>query len=135
MLGGWVRQLSEKLTTLPEALHKEVIQCDYLQIDSSAGSQKEREDSSGLLYVGYHPSCSRSWLASYAGALQTDGYAIYRSAFGSNPKITLYECWAHARRYFYGIREIAPAKELAYQALKQIVGFMRWGVSIDSLRA
>ena len=47
-LGGWVRLLSEGLAPLPEALHKEVVQCDYLQVDSCAGSQKEREDPPGL---------------------------------------------------------------------------------------
>jgi len=47
-LGGWVRLLSEELALLPEALHKEVVQCDYLQVDSHAGSQKEREGPPGL---------------------------------------------------------------------------------------
>jgi len=121
---------------LPEALHKEVVQCDYLQVDSCAGSQKEREDSpglpgprSGLLYVDYHPSRSRDGpstrLAGYVGALQTDGYAVYPSAFGSNPQITLYGCWAHARCYFYKARNIAPVKELARQALKRINGLYK----------
>jgi len=115
----------------------------YLQVDSCAGSQKEREDPpglpgprSGLLYVDYHPSRSRdgplTQLAGYAGALQTDGHAVYQSAFGSNPQVTLYGCWAHVRRYFYKVRDVAPVKERVRQALRRINGLYeveyRWRV-------
>jgi len=135
-LGGWVRLPSEELAPLPEALHKEVIQCDYLQIDSVQGRKKKGKTHrvylaprAGLLYVDYHPSRSRDGpstrLAGYAGALQTDGYAVYQSAFGSNPQITLYGCWAHACRYFYKARDIAPVKELARQALRRIHGLYK----------
>jgi transposase len=41
----------------------------------------------------------RQILTDYRGALQTDGYQVYRQ-YCLNPEVTHLACWAHARRYF-----------------------------------
>jgi transposase len=61
-------------------------------------------------------------LKDFAGVLQTDGYAAYRSLV--DPKraggpISLAYCWAHCRRQFFDLAKTAPAP-IATEALKRI---------------
>ena len=57
------------------------------------------------------------YLDGYQGALQSDGYQVY-DQYGSKSGITSYNCWAHARRYFFEAKDNEPEK--AEEALYQI---------------
>lgn len=56
-----------------------------------------------LVLFDYRPSRTghgpRDMLKNFKGDLQTDGYSVY-DEFGKHKDITLFHCWAHARRYF-----------------------------------
>jgi len=71
----------------------------------------------------YHPSREADFisrfLASYAGFLQTDGYAGY-NAIEEKEGITHVACWAHARRRFVEAFEAAMRKGTAGEAIGMI---------------
>jgi transposase len=47
-------------------------------------------------------------LEDYAGIVMADGYGVYEALSRASPKITLVNCWAHARRKFEDIAEKFP---------------------------
>ena len=64
-------------------------------------------------------------LEGFAGVLQTDAYAAYRSL--ADPKrtggpVTLAYCWSHCRREFFDLAKSAPAP-IATEALRRIAQF------------
>lgn len=54
-------------------------------------------------------------LQGFAGVLQVDGYAGYKTLAGRNA-VSLAFCWSHARRKFYELAEAGPAP-IASEAL------------------
>lgn len=44
----------------------------------------------------------------YTGKLQCDGYSVYAAFAKGRADLTLFGCWAHARRHFYEARDQAP---------------------------
>src|SRR4051812_12712210 len=67
---------------------------------------------------GEHPAAH---LAEFAGVLQVDGYAGFKSLLENRPagEIRLAFCWAHCRRRFYEIHQ-AIGSPLAEEALRRI---------------
>jgi transposase len=68
---------------------------------------------------GEHPS---RHLAGYAGILQADAYAGFNDLYGADHKpgpITEAACWAHARRKFFVLADVAQAP-LAIEAVRRI---------------
>jgi len=47
-------------------------------------------------------------LEGYEGTVMADGYGVYESLSRASPKLTLVNCWAHARRKFEEIAENYP---------------------------
>lgn len=65
---------------------------------------------------------SRQHLAGYAGILQADAYAGFNELYVASRKpgpITEAACWAHSRRKFFSLAEIAKAP-LALEAVRRI---------------
>jgi transposase len=58
-------------------------------------------------------------LGDYAGILQCDGYAVYKSVSSAGGGPTLAFCWAHVRREFYDLAK-GGAAPIAEEALKRI---------------
>ena len=58
-------------------------------------------------------------LGDYAGILQCDGYAAYKSVSASGDGITLAFCWAHVRREFFDLTKSGTAP-IAEEALRRI---------------
>jgi transposase len=58
-------------------------------------------------------------LGDYAGILQCDGYAVYKSVSSAAAGPTLAFCWAHVRREFYDLAK-GGAAPIAEEALKRI---------------
>jgi Transposase IS66 family len=65
------------------------------------------------------------WLAGYAGALQSDGYAAY-DEFCTRKEITGYACWAHARRHIIEAKDSSPKQaEYALREIQRLYGLER----------
>ena len=104
---------------LYEALRKEVLSSDYLQIDESTIPVVDK-DKPGTTRKGYHwivksPDQNQLFfhyqkgsraqkvvvdlLRDFNGAVQSDGYGAY-TIYEKKANVLLLGCWAHARRKF-----------------------------------
>ncbi|MDX2368159.1 MAG: IS66 family transposase [Colwellia sp.] len=117
-LNNWFNGASDLLEPLYGVLEKELLSCDYLQIDESPIGVMD-SDKKGALHSGYqwvfrspaqkivmfkyHKSRSKQApeqvLENFKGTLQTDGYQVYQN-LSIKENIIHVACWAHARRYF-----------------------------------
>ncbi len=117
-MNDWVRASCKLLEPLYEALKKDILLNDYLQVDESPIKVLDNKKK-GKTHLGYHwlyhsigvplvlfdyqkgrgREGPRQMLKNFKGYLQTDGYSVY-DEFGKNKDITLMGCMAHARRYF-----------------------------------
>jgi transposase len=114
IMGGWYH-----LKTLWELLRLIVISQKYLQVDETPIKVLDRDHEKGIhqgymwLYhapvdrlvvfdykKGRDQSGPKEMLADFSGIIQTDGYKVYDTLFGSHPDIHLTFCMAHARRKF-----------------------------------
>jgi transposase len=135
-LTDWVSSTAKLLAPLYEALKKEVIKTDYLHVDETPikvlDKDKKGTTHRGFFWV-YHNSLQdlvfldyqmgrgregpKAMLEGFQGHLQTDGYSAY-DMFAHKENVTLFHCWAHARRKFFEAR--SNDAERAGYALGQI---------------
>ncbi len=138
-LTGWVASVANLLAPLHERLGELVLKSGYIQADETPipvqdpakgiGNKKGKTHrgyywvyhapGEKLVMLDYQRGRGRdgpvAFLQDYRGALQSDGYAAYD---GFERQLTLYNCWAHARRYFFEAQNNAP--RLAEYALLEI---------------
>ncbi len=135
-LNGWFNATAKLLSPLYDALQKQVLDCDYLQVDESPiGVQDSHKN--GALHTGYqwvyrspierlvlfryHPGreakAPQAVLKNFNGTIQTDGYSAYKN-MQTNGEITHLACMAHARRYFE--KALKNDKKRAEHALVKI---------------
>lgn len=135
-MGGWFQATATLLEPLGDALKKEVLAQNYLQVDESP-IPVQHDHQEGSLRKGYHwvyhaplikavlfdyrPGRSAEFpaemLADFHGALQTDGYAGYEK-IAARECITGLACMAHARRKFE--QALTNDKARAEHALNRI---------------
>ena len=132
-MGGWYEAAVEKLKLLYNLLKKQILSSEYIQIDETVipvidnEKHKTRKGYEWCLRDGitgnvmfYYDRGSRSGkvarelLGCYSGLVQSDGYEAY-SQFENMKGITLFGCWAHARRKF--TEALDENRTLATQAL------------------
>ena len=144
-IGGWFQATAILLEPLGDALRKEVLAQNYLQVDESP-IPVQQDHQEGSLRRGYHwvyhaplikavlfdyrPGRSAAFptevLRDFHGTLQTDGYVGYeklavrleRPPLGGGSGGVALACMAHARRYFE--KALANDKVRAEHALKRI---------------
>jgi transposase len=135
-LTDWVSNTCKLITPLYDALLREVLAGDYLHVDETPikvlDKDKKGETHRGYYWVyhnsgkdlvlfDYQPGRGREgpteMLKDFKGHLQTDGYAAY-NIFDQKKDITLFHCWAHARRKFYEAQDSDAPR--AMHALQQI---------------
>lgn len=135
-INGWFAATCERLKPLYDQLKSEVLSSEYIQVDESTipviDNEKHRAAKGymwcvrdalhGLVCFHYDfgsrsKATARKLLLGYKGSIQTDGYNVYDD-FESMEDITLYGCWAHARRKFVEALEEDNVK--ATQALVYI---------------
>ena len=135
-ISDWVTNTCKLITPLYDTLLKEVLAGDYLHADETPlkvlDRDKKGETHRGYYWVyhnslkdlvlfDYQPGRGREgplqMLKEFKGHLQTDGYAAY-NIFNQKDDVTLFHCWAHARRKFYEAQD-SDADRSAY-ALKHI---------------
>lgn len=132
-MGGWYEAAVEKLKLLYDILRQHILQSEYIQIDESVlpviDSEKHKarkgyewcvSDAIRGAVMFYYDRGSRGGkvareiLGAYKGAVQCDGYDAY-DQFEKNDNITVYGCWAHARRKF--VDALNENNRLATEAL------------------
>lgn len=132
-MGGWYEAAVEKLKLLYDILRQYILQSEYIQIDESVlpviDSEKHkarkgyewcvRDAIRGAVMFYYDRGSrggkvAREILGAYKGAVQCDGYDAY-DQFEKNDNITVYGCWAHARRKF--VDALNENNRLATEAL------------------
>lgn len=135
-VGDWFSQSCELLRPLYDHLRRRVLSSDYIQVDESTLpviDNEKRRAVKGYLWVVRNPDNgevffhydrgSRSektalvLLHGFNGAIQSDGYQVYKRFETLDGKLML-GCWAHARRKFD--EALAENKKLATEALLQI---------------
>ena len=136
-INDWVHRVAGKLEPLYEALRKDILSGDYLQIDEVPWriidqpdkSRKgyawqfldNRPESHGLYFLYLNGSRAgeipRAELRNFHGAIQTDGYLVY-NFFEEQENVTLLGCMAHVRRKLCDAQISHP--KLAAQAIKWI---------------
>ena len=132
-MGGWYEAAVEKLKLLYDILRQHILQSEYIQIDESVlpviDSEKHkarkgyewcvRDAIRGAVMFYYDRGSrggkvAREILGAYKGAVQCDGYDAY-DQFEKNDNITVYGCWAYARRKF--VDALNESNRLATEAL------------------
>ena len=132
-MGGWYEAAVEKLKLMYDILRQHILQSEYIQIDESVlpviDSEKHkarkgyewcvRDAIRGAVMFYYDRGSrggkvAREILGAYKGAVQCDGYDAY-DQFEKNDNITVYGCWAHARRKF--VDALNEDNRLATEAL------------------
>jgi transposase len=135
-VNGWFKGSSDLLRALYHRLRELVMETDYIQVDESTvpviDNKKQRAAKSYLWVVRsvmdnlmffHYDQGSRAQrvvidlLLDYQGAVQTDGYDVYR-IYEQKKGVLLLGCWAHARRKF--TEALKEDKAGAEYALKQI---------------
>lgn len=132
----WVTNTCKLITPLYDALVKEALNNDYLHVDETPirvlDKDKKGETHKGFYWVyhnslkelvvfDYQPGRGREgpseMLKGFKGHVQTDGYSGYHF-LDKEKDVTLFHCWAHARRKFYDALQNDKAR--AEHALEQI---------------
>jgi transposase len=117
-LSGWFKPACELLKPLYEALKREVLQTDYVQVDETTLGvidKEKRQASKEYLWMVrsvmerlvffHYDEGSRSQqtaaklLSGFRGYLQSDGYSAY-NLFERKEGVCLVGCMAHIRRHF-----------------------------------
>lgn len=129
---GW-----DHLRPLWELLRLIVINQKYLQVGEIPIKVLDRDHKKGIhkgyMWLYHAPvdrlvlfdyrrcrdqSGHKEMLADFRGIIQTDGYKVYDSLFGSHPDIHLTFCMAHARRKF--VDAVTDDEEQANYVLDEI---------------
>ncbi|MHC1780691.1 MAG: IS66 family transposase [Bacteroidales bacterium] len=150
-VGDWFSQSCELLKPLYDHLRRRVLSSDYIQVDESTLpviDNEKRRAVKGYLWVVRNPDNgevffhydrgSRSektaliLLHGFNGAIQSDGYQVYKRFEALDGKLML-GCWAHARRKFD--EALAENKKLATEALLQIQSLYAVEREADETRA
>jgi len=132
-MGGWYEAAVEKLKLLYDLLRRQILASEYVQVDESVvpviDNEKHkarkgyewcvRDGITGDVMFYYDRGSrghkvARELLGGYHGMVQSDGYDAY-DQFEEMEGVTLFGCWAHARRKFVeALKENSP---LATQAI------------------
>lgn len=136
-INDWIHAAAARLEPLYEALRRDILSGDYLQVDEvpwriadRPGKSRKgyawqfldnRPRSHGLYFLYMNGSRAgtvpRAELRDFHGAIQTDGYGVY-DYFELQDNVTLLGCMAHVRRKFTDAQGSFPS--LAAQAVKWI---------------
>lgn len=150
-VGDWFSQSCELLKPLYDHLRRRVLSTDYIQVDESTipviDNEKKRAVK-GYLWVVRSPDNgevffhydrgSRSektamvLLHDFKGAIQSDGYQVYKRFETLDGKLML-GCWAHARRKFD--EALQENEKLAKEAMLQIQSLYALERAADEMEA
>ena len=144
-VNGWFFESVDLLKPLYDCLKKEVLSCDYLQIDESTIPVMD-QDKPGATKKGYfwivkspmqnqlffhYEKGSRAQrvvvelLHSFQGAVQSDGYGAY-NIYENKKGVLLLGCLAHARRKFeFALKDDPDRAKYALGAIRELYAIER----------
>lgn len=114
----WVKRCADILAVLYEAMRRELLSGNYLQIDETFVKMLDPETKGkakranlwvikvpdGGVLFRFDPSRAHAvamdMLEGFEGSLQSDGYSVYQTLLGKVRNLTPFYCWAHVRRKF-----------------------------------
>jgi transposase len=133
-MNDWTHRTAEYLKPLAEAIKKEILATQYVQVDESTIKVMQKDKTKvgymwvinspqlGMSYFDFYQSRSsqvpKLMLHNYAGDLQSDGYSAYEVLEKVNPEMQYYNCWSHARRKFD--ESLNYNKEISSKVLSEI---------------
>jgi transposase len=148
----WTAQSVRLLSGISDCLKQELRQSGYVQVDETPVRYQdpllEGRCGQGYLWTGLVPGqcvvyewhvsraarCLESLLGEdFAGKLQCDGYSAYPAFAKTKTDLTLFGCWAHARRGFFEAKEQSPS--VTGWILKQMGRLYRWEEQLRQSRA
>jgi transposase/regulator of replication initiation timing len=148
----WTFQSVRLLSSISDFLKKQMRQSGYVQVDETPVRYQDPDlpgrCGQGYLWVASVPDGSVvfEWHASraarcldsllgpgYRGKLQSDGHSAYPAFVKEKEDLTLFGCWAHARRGFFEAQEQAP--QVAGWFLNQIGQMYGWERQLRLSRA
>ena len=148
----WTAQSVRLLSGISDSLKREMQGRPYVQVDETPVRYQDPNlpgrCGQGYLWTALVPSqcvvyewhasraarCLDSLLGEgFAGKLQCDGYSAYPAFAKEKATLTLFGCWAHARRNFFEAQEQAP--RVAGWVLNQIGLLYRWEEELRRNRA
>jgi transposase len=127
----WVHKAIGLLLPVVEAIHAEVLESNYLQVDETPvrylrpGTGKswlgylwQLRRPGGPVYYHWSTGRSRADLveclgSDYRGHIQCDAYKVYESYAGINSEVVLIACLAHIRRGFTDSLKSGPCRDAA----------------------
>lgn len=136
-VNDWCTSAINLLEPLYQTLRKQVLNCDYIQVDESTipildkdkpGSAKKgyfwvvRSPEQQQLFFHYDKGSRAQYvvvelLKDFKGAIQSDGYGAYQ-IYEKKQDVLLLGCWAHARRKFeQALKDDPPKAEYALQQI------------------
>lgn len=143
------RLASEHLLPIAEKLKEQILSSEVVHSDETPWPVTNNKDSDGYMWIlannrgsfyRFEPTRSgkvvQETLKGFKGTVMTDGYSGY-SQFKDHIDINLALCHAHARRYFFEIKEDYPEVEFIlnqYQELFLIEKLARDFAELKTLR-
>ena len=157
-VNGWFINVADLLKILYEALKKEVLGCDYINIDESSMTVMDRDKPGGTkkgyfwivrspvqnqLFFHYQKG-SRAQkvvvdlLRTFQGAVQSDSYGAY-DIYENKKGVLLLGCLAHARRKFeQALSDDPPRAKYALGTIQKLYAIERdakdRGLSYDQVK-
>ncbi len=128
-MDGWVMRVGELLTPMTEVMGRELVSGSYIQADETPVDVQMHDGRGqnhqaylwqygrpgGAVVFGFRMGRGREgpkeFLGTFAGLLQTDGYAAYDKVGG--PGLVHAACWSHARRKFFEALKLHPGEAAA----------------------
>ncbi len=128
-MDGWGMRVGELLTPMTEVMGRELVSGSYIQADETPVDVQMHDGRGqnhqaylwqygrpgGAVVFGFRMGRGREgpkeFLGTFAGLLQTDGYAAYDKVGG--PGLVHAACWSHARRKFFEALKLHPGEAAA----------------------
>lgn len=139
-VNDWCASAINLLEPLYQTLRKQVLGCDYIQVDESTipvlDKDKPGATKKGYFWVVRSPEYQQLFfhydkgsraqhvvvelLKDFKGAIQSDGYGAYQ-IYEKKENVLLLGCWAHARRKFeQALKDDPPKAEYALQQIGRL---------------
>jgi transposase len=136
-LSGWVLHVGKLLEALPLLLQRYIIQSGHINADETTvqvlRTPNKSDTAKSYMWVymtgkamhptivyDYQPSRhgehAHTFLNTFKGILQTDGYSGYHCVTKAHDVIAV-GCWAHARRKFYDVWSVLKKEGVSSKAL------------------